>query len=232
MKFLKFIKNIILVCLLVVIMICGTVVYKGYKMYSDAIAEKSVQEMVSEIQEKESYTTIDELPEIYIQAVLSVEDRRFYSHSGIDIISIARAIKNDIAAGEFVEGGSTITQQLAKNVYFTQAKKIERKIAEVFMAFQIEKECDKDKILELYLNTSYFGEGCYTVYDASRRYFDKDPIEMTIEESTMLAGIPNAPSVYAPTVNPDLAKQRQRQVLDKMMEYGIITLEEAEEIMN
>ena len=232
MKFLKFIKNIILVCLLVVIMICGTVVYKGYKMYSDAIAEKSVQEMVSEIQEKESYTTIDELPEIYIQAVLSVEDRRFYSHSGIDIISIARAIKNDIAAGEFVEGGSTITQQLAKNVYFTQAKKIERKIAEVFMAFQIEKECDKDKILELYLNTSYFGEGCYTVYDASRRYFDKDTIEMTIEESTMLAGIPNAPSVYAPTVNPDLAKQRQRQVLDKMMEYGIITLEEAEEIMN
>ncbi len=232
MKFLKFIKNIILVCLLVVIMVCGTVIYKGYKMYSDAIVEKSIQEMVSEIQEKESYTTIEELPEIYIQAVLAVEDRRFYSHSGIDIISIARAVKNDIAAGEFVEGGSTITQQLAKNVYFTQAKKIERKIAEVFMAFQIEKECDKDKILELYLNTSYFGEGCYTVYDASRRYFDKDPIEMTIEESTMLAGIPNAPSVYAPTVNPDLAKQRQRQVLDKMMEYGIITLEEAEEIMN
>lgn len=232
MKFLKFIKNIILVCILIVIMVCGTVVYKGYKMYSNAISEKSVQEMVSEIQEKESYTTIEELPEIYIQAVLAVEDRRFYSHSGIDIISIARAIKNDIVAGEFVEGGSTITQQLAKNVYFTQAKKLERKIAEVFMAFQIEKECDKDKILELYLNTSYFGEGCYTVYDASKRYFDKEPNEMTVEESTMLAGIPNAPSVYAPTVNPDLAKQRQRQVLDKMVEYGIITIEEAKEIMN
>ncbi|MBQ6860106.1 MAG: transglycosylase domain-containing protein [Clostridia bacterium] len=232
MKFLKFIKNIILVCILIVIMVCGTVVYKGYKMYSNAISEKSVQEMVLEIQEKESYTTIEELPEIYIQAVLAVEDRRFYSHSGIDIISIARAIKNDIVAGEFVEGGSTITQQLAKNVYFTQAKKLERKIAEVFMAFQIEKECDKDKILELYLNTSYFGEGCYTVYDASKRYFDKEPNEMTVEESTMLAGIPNAPSVYAPTVNPDLAKQRQRQVLDKMVEYGIITIEEAKEIMN
>lgn len=232
MKFLKFIKNIILVCILIVIMVCGTVIYKGYKMYSNAISEKSIQEMVSEIQEKESYTTIEELPEIYIQAVLAVEDRRFYSHSGIDIISIARAIKNDIVAGEFVEGGSTITQQLAKNVYFTQAKKLERKIAEVFMAFQIEKECDKDKILELYLNTSYFGEGCYTVYDASKRYFDKEPNEMTVEESTMLAGIPNAPSVYAPTVNPDLAKQRQRQVLDKMVEYGIITIEEAREIMN
>ena len=200
-------------------------------MYNDAIAEKSVQEMVSEIQEKESYTTIDELPEMYIEAVLAVEDRRFYSHAGIDIISIARAIKNDIAAGEFVEGGSTITQQLAKNVYFTQAKKLERKIAEVFMAFEIEKECSKDLILELYLNTSYFGEGCYTVYDASKRYFDKEPIDMTIEESTLLAGIPNAPSVYAPTVNPDLAKQRQRQVLDKMIEYGIITIDEAEEIL-
>ncbi|MBR3888857.1 MAG: transglycosylase domain-containing protein [Clostridia bacterium] len=232
MKFLKFIKNIFLICLLFAIITCGLMLYKGYTVYEVALEEKSIQEMISQVKEKESYTKISELPEYYKKAVLSVEDRRFYSHNGIDIISIARALKNDIQAGSFVEGGSTITQQLAKNTYFTQEKKLERKIAEMFMAFKIESECEKDEILELYLNTSYFGEGCYTVYDASKRYFNKEPIDMNLDEATMLAGIPNAPSVYAPTVNPELAKQRQRQVLDKMLEYGEITLEQAQEIMN
>lgn len=232
MKLLNFVKGILLICIVFVLVTCGLVVYKGYTIYETALTEKSVQEMISQVQEKESYTKISEMPEYYKKAVITVEDRRFYSHGGIDIISIARAIKRDIQEGSFVEGGSTITQQLAKNTYFTQEKKIERKIAEMFMAFKIESECTKDEILELYLNTSYFGEGCYTVYDASMTYFDKEPIDMSLDEATMLAGIPNAPSVYAPTVNPDLAKQRQRQVLDKMLEYGEITLEQANEIMN
>ncbi len=232
MKLLNFIKGILLICIVFIVVTCGLVVYKGYTIYETALAEKSVQEMISQIKEKESYTEISEMPAYYKKAVITVEDRRFYSHGGIDIISIARAIKRDIQEGSFVEGGSTITQQLAKNTYFTQEKKIERKIAEMFMAFKIESECTKDEILELYLNTSYFGEGCYTVYDASMTYFDKEPIDMNLDEATMLAGIPNAPSVYAPTVNPDLAKQRQRQVLDKMLEYGEITLEQANEIMN
>ena len=232
MKFLKFIKNIFFICLLFARITCGLMLYKGYTVYEVALEEKSIQEMISQVKEKESYTKISELPEYYKKAVLSVEDRRFYSHNGIDIISIVRALKNDIQAGSFVEGGSTITQQLAKNTYFTQEKKLERKIAEMFMAFKIESECEKDEILELYLNTSYFGEGCYTVYDASKRYFNKEPIDMNLDEATMLAGIPHAPSVYAPTVNPELAKQRQRQVLDKMLEYGEITLEQAQEIMN
>ena len=112
---------------------------------------------------------------MYINAVISVEDHRFYKHPGIDIISIGRAVINDIKAMSFVEGGSTITQQLAKNIYFTQEKKIERKIAEVFMAFDIEKKYDKNEILELYVNTSYFGDGYYTVKEASRGYFAKEP---------------------------------------------------------
>ena len=169
---------------------------------------------------------------MYINAVISVEDRRFFSHPGIDIIAIGRAVINDIKAMSFVEGGSTITQQLAKNIYFTQEKKITRKIAEVFMAFEIEKNYDKDEILELYLNTSYFGDGYYTVKEASRGYFGKEPEDMTDYECIMLAGIPNAPSVYAPTKNPDLAKQRQRQVAEKMIENGYLTEEEAEEILN
>lgn len=199
-------------------------------MYTDALNEVSIENMVATIKEKDNYTTIKEMPKIYLDAVVAVEDHRFYKHGGIDFLSITRAVINDIKAKRFVEGGSTITQQLAKNVYFTQEKKITRKIAEVFMAIEIESNLEKDEILELYLNTSYFGEGCYTVSEASRVYFNKEPINMNDNESTMLAGIPNAPSVYAPTKNYTLAKQRQRQVLDKMVEYGNITYERAIEI--
>ena len=184
------------------------------------------------IKEKENYTQIDELPENYINAVLAVEDHRFYKHGAIDIISISRAILKDIQEMSFAEGGSTITQQLAKNIYFTQEKKITRKVAEVFMAIEIEKNYpNKDDILELYLNTSYFGDGYYTVKEASIGYFGKEPAEMTDYESIMLAGIPNAPSVYAPTKNLELAKQRQKQVADAMVKYGYITQEEIDKIL-
>ena len=139
---------------------------------------------------------------------------------------------NDIKAMSFVEGGSTITQQLCKNIYFTQEKKLERKVAEVFMAFEVEKECEKDEILELYINTSYFGNGYDTVKEASLGYFNKLPSELTDGECIMLAGIPNAPSVYAPNVNMDLAKQRQKQVITKMIECGYLTQEEADKIIS
>ena len=151
--------------------------------------------------------------------------------SKVDIIAIGRAFVNDIKAMKFVEGGSTITQQLAKNIYFTQEKKITRKIAEVFMAFEIEKEYDKDQILELYLNTSYFGDGYYNVREASLGYFGKEPNQMTEYEAIMLAGIPNAPSVYSLTKNPELAKQRQKQVINKMIEYKYLTQSEADKIL-
>ena len=121
------------------------------------------------------------------------------------MIAIGRATINDIKELDFVEGGSTITQQLAKNIYFTQEKQITRKIAEVFMAFDIEKNYEKDEILELYLNTSYYGDGYYTIKEACKGYFNKELNEMTDYECILLAGIPNAPSIYAPTKNPELA---------------------------
>ena len=201
-------------------------------MYKEAINEVPLQEKIEEIKSKENYTELSELPQMYINAVIAVEDRRFYLHNGIDLISIGRAVINDIKAMSFVEGGSTITQQLCKNVYFTQDKKIERKIAEVFMAFEFEKECEKDEILELYINTSYFGNGYDTVKEASIGYFNKLPSELTDSECIMLAGIPNAPSVYAPNVNPDLAKQRQKQVINKMIECGYLTQEQADKIIS
>ena len=132
---------------------------------------------------------------------------------------------------ELREGGSTITQQLAKNIYFTQEKSALRKIAEMFMSSEIEKNCDKNTILELYLNTSYFGDGYYCVKDATEGYYGKEPLEMNRNEASMLAGIPNAPSAYCPTKHLDLAKKRQEHVLDKMVKYKFITEQDKTEIL-
>ncbi len=226
--FLKIIFVIVLVSLSIGLLVIGN----GYNMYKEAIQNEPLEQKVEEIKQKINYTQINEVPKIYQNAVIAVEDHRFYSHNGIDIIAIGRAFVNDIKAMSFVEGGSTITQQLAKNIYFTQEKKITRKIAEMFMAFEIEKNYSKEEILELYLNTSYFGDGYYTVKEASLGYFGKEPNKMTDSESIMLAGIPNAPSVYSPTKNPELAKERQKQVVEKMVKYGYLEESEAIEILN
>ncbi len=227
----KIIKLIVFLIIIITLSASIPFVVKGYKMYTVALNEVSIEEKKNEIQSKESYTSLSELPQIYKDAVLAVEDHRYYKHGAIDIISIGRAIITDIKAKEYVEGGSTITQQLAKNLYFTQKKEIERKIAEIFMAYEMERTLDKDTILELYLNSSYFGNGYYTVKQASRGYFKKEPKEMTSYEATLLAGIPNAPSVYAPNKNLNLAKQRQKQVINKMVKYKYLTQEEANKIL-
>ena len=226
-KFLKILMILLLIGLSIALLIIGN----GYTMYKEAIEKEPLEEKVAEIRSKESYTEFSELPQMYVNAVISVEDKRFFKHGGIDIIAIGRATINDIKAMSYVEGGSTITQQLAKNMYFTQEKIMERKIAEVFMAWEIEANYSKEDIFELYVNSIYFGDGYYTVKEACEGYFNKEVSEMTDYECIMLAGIPNAPSVYAPTVNPELAKQRQRQVMDKMIENGYLTEEEANEIL-
>lgn len=206
------------------------IVGKGYGMYRKALAETSLNDKVASIREKESYTEFEELPEVYVNAVISVEDHRFYHHPGIDVIAIGRAVVNDLRAGRFVEGGSTITQQLAKNLYFSQEKEMTRKVAEVFMAMDLERNYSKDEIFELYVNSIYFGDGYYTAEEASQGYFGKEPAAMTEYESTLLAGIPNAPSKYAPTRNPVLAEKRQMQVLRRMEDCGYFSKEEAETV--
>lgn len=226
----KFIKKIILLLIIAISLILGIVIGQGYELYKSAIEKTPISEVVNNIRNKEDFVSIDELPKDYINAVIAVEDRRFYSHNGIDLISITRAIITDIKEMSFVEGGSTITQQVAKNNLFTQEKKATRKIAEIFAAFDLEEYCTKDEIFELYVNTSYFGDGYYCVKDAANGYFDKDPKDMNLYESTLLAGIPNAPSVYAPTKNPELAKQRQAQVIEKMISNGYMTEEQAQSI--
>ena len=227
----KVVKKIILIIILVVIFAGTILTFKGYTIYKEALDKMSVVDKVTQIKSDENYTELKDLPEFYLNAVIAVEDRRFYEHGAIDPIAIARSFFVNIKSMELKEGGSTITQQLAKNVYFTQEKSALRKIAEIFMAFEIEKNCDKDTILELYLNTSYFGDGYYCVSEASRGYFDKEPIDMTRNEASMLAGIPNAPSAYCPTKHLNLAQQRQIQVLDKMVKYQFITEDEKQDVL-
>ena len=229
----KFLKWLFLSTVMIIILIGSVFTYQGYNLYKDAINETSIEEKIEEIKsEVDDYVAYGELPQDYINAVIAVEDRRFFEHNGVDIISIGRAIAQDIKERELVEGGSTITQQLAKNTYFTQRKEFTRKIAEIFTAFEYENVCTKEQILELYVNTIYYGDGYYCISDAANGYFDKEVGDLDLYEMTLLAGIPNAPSVYAPTKNPELARQRQAQVLSKMVKYKYLSKEKADEILN
>ncbi len=222
----KRIKRVIIGVLLAAVIIALAVglsaVIKGYAKYKAAIGELPLSEAVAAVREKEKFTPYDEVPQDFWNAVVAVEDRRFYSHNGFDIIGVARAFVTNVTSGELKEGGSTITQQLAKNLYFQLDSTIERKVAEVFMAREIEKNYSKNEILELYANAIYYGSGYYSIAEASEGYFGKAPIEMTFDECTLLAGIPNAPSVYSLNVNPDLARQRQEKVIECMAEMGLI----------
>ena len=215
-------KKLFMLAFLVILTWVGLTFYSGWQMYEDALAACPLEEKAAQISAQENFTTTDQLPEIYLDAVLAVEDRIFYEHHGFNLRSTGRAFIRNFQEKDLVEGGSTITQQLAKIWYFDLDKKFDRKVAELLMAFNIEEHYTKKEILEFYLNSIYFGSGYYNVYDASMGYFGKVPAEMNDYEATLLAGIPNAPSVYSPDVNPDLAEQRRQQVIQCMEQYGYI----------
>lgn len=182
--------------------------------------------------QKRFYVEINKIPQKLIHAFVSAEDRNFFEHSGIDIGAIIRAMIRNIKAGRIVQGGSTITQQLAKNLFLTRERTLRRKFKEALLAIKIERTFDKRKILELYLNQIYLGNGAYGVEAASRVYFGKEVKDLTLEESALLAGLPKAPSRFNPFVNPDLAKVRRNYVLKRMLEEGYITKEEYENAVN
>ncbi len=227
----KVIKKVIILVVLTILSIGLLIIGNGYDMYKNALEEMPLDQKIANIKEKENYIELENVPKMYIDAVICVEDHRFYKHNGIDIIAIGRAFVNDVKALRLVEGGSTITQQLSKNIYFTQDKNFTRKIAEVFMAFKIEKNYEKKEILELYINTLYFGDGYNNLEEACEGYFNKSLDKISDGEAILLAGIPNAPSVYVPTKNPELAQKRQTQIIYKMIKYKYITKDKAEELL-
>ena len=219
----KFIIRSLIIIILAIACISALLITSGFSMYKEAISEVSIETKINEIRSQENYTNINDMPEMYKNGVVAVEDHRFYNHKGVDYIGVVRAICRNILSKELVEGGSTITQQLAKNTYFSMNKQIVRKIAEIFVAKDFENKLSKDEILELYANNSYFGDGYYNLRDAAKGYFGKEPKDLNDYEATLLAGVPNAPSVYSPTVNFDLCTQRQKKVLNDMVKYGYIS---------
>lgn len=190
---------------------------------------RSIKSAVNErIAERAHYVPLEDIPRSLRQAIVAVEDTRFYSHKGFDPEGIARATVVNVEAGRIEEGGSTITQQLVKNLFLTQDQSFTRKIEEFLLAINMERNFSKDEILELYLNTIYFGSNFYGIYEAAEGYFGKEPWELTLAESTMLAGLPQAPSLYSPYVDFMAAKNRQLVVIQAMVRANVLSEREAE----
>src|SRR5687768_84455 len=189
----------------------------GTKLYDDN------DEILTELHvERRIFVPLAHIPQTLRDAVLATEDRRFYYHWGIDPIGIARATYSNYKSGRIVEGGSTITQQLTKVLFLTPDKSLERKIKEAVLALELERRYSKDRILEMYLNQVYFGNGAYGVEAAARTYFGKSVSEVTVREAALLAGLPRAPSAYSPFEHAEIAKRRREVVLRRMVEYGVL----------
>ncbi len=227
----KLLRRLIIVFIILLLCISGYFAAMGYAIYRVKVNQFTIEERIEAIRSRDNFTKLSEIPEIYKKAVVAVEDSRFYEHKGVDFLSLMRAVFTNVKNKEISQGGSTITQQFAKNLLFSHEQSIPRKIAEFFATRYIEEHYSKDEILELYINIIYYGDGYYNIYDASRGYFEVEPINMTDYQATMLAGIPNAPSVYAPTKNLELAKKRQDKVLERMVETKAITEEQKNEIL-
>lgn len=197
---------------------------KDYEYKRPTIIYDRNGKTVAELGEERRYPLhIDEIPEMLQNAVIAVEDARFYDHGGVDIMGILRAFITNVKAGRVVEGGSTLTQQLVKIIYLTPEKKLKRKVKEAILAYRIDKALSKKKILEMYLNQVYFGRGAYGVEAAAINYYGKHVNELTVTEAAMIAGVPKAPGIYAPHLNPDKAVKRRNHVLFRMYETGYIS---------
>ncbi len=180
--------------------------------------------------EKRYWVKIDRIPEFLQQAVVAVEDARFYEHSGIDLRGIARALVKDVVKGKLVEGGSTITQQLVKNKFLSGEKTIDRKLKEGRMAMELEQKYSKKQILEMYFNEIYYGNGAWGIAQAARLYFDKAPEDLTDAECSLLAGVPKNPGRYNPLGKAANVTARRDVVLKRMVDLKMITPRERQRL--
>jgi penicillin-binding protein 1A len=190
---------------------------QGTKVYDET------DELITEFHvERRIFVPLAQIPGPLREAVIATEDARFYSHFGVDPMGIARAIYQNFRRGRIVEGGSTITQQLAKVLFLTPDRSLERKLKEAILALELERRYTKDRILEMYLNHIYFGHGAFGVEAASRTFFGKPVIALTVGEAALLAGLPKAPSTYSPFEHPEAAVRRRSIVLGRMVEVGTL----------
>jgi penicillin-binding protein 1A len=199
---------------------------QGTKIYDDN------DEPLTELHvERRIFVPLAQIPQALRDAIIATEDRRFYSHWGVDPIGVARAVVQNYRRGRIVEGGSTITQQLTKVLFLTPDKSLERKLKEAVLALELERRYSKDRILEMYLNQVYFGHGAYGVEAAARTYFGKSVSELNVREAALLAGLPRAPSSYSPFEHGAAAKRRRDLVLRRLVEYGTLKDDEAKRLV-
>ena len=233
-RFLKTMKQLVITVLLLILLALlaagGYFAVEGHRLYQKTVENRPVAAMYGEISGREDFVSFRALPTTYVNAVIATEDERFERHRGVDPLSILRALWTDLRTGSLAEGGSTITQQLAKNQLFTQEKHLARKAAEMFAALEIEKQYNKEEIFEMYVNTIYFGSGYYGIAEAAQGYFGKSPAELTDAEAVMLAGLPNAPSAYSPNSSPELALRRTQVVLRRMVSCHKLTRQQADDL--
>ena len=233
---------VIILCCVLLAFIAGSITFyvifkdlpsiAALKDYRPSIATRVYadnNELVDEFfLEDRKLIKLADVPKIAIQAFVAAEDARFYQHTGFDLLSMVRAFLKNVEAGRIVQGGSTITQQVAKSLYLSSERSYVRKIREAILAYKIDKYLTKDEIMSLYLNHIYLGHGTYGIEAASEGYFGKRAKYLTLPEASLLAGLPKAPSTYSPFLHYDKARQRQAYVLDRMIEDGYITREEKE----
>lgn len=219
----KIIKICIISFLLTLVSVALIFTHNGYELYQDSINVIGIIEKIDQIRNSDDYINLDRISEDFIESIIAVEDHRFYLHEGIDYISVSRAVITNIKAKKFVSGGSTITQQLAKNLYLSSDKKIERKVAEAFIAKDLEAIYEKDEIIEIYVNIIYFGDGFTGIRNATEGYFNCSPDELSKAQSVILAGLPQSPSRYALTENFERAVKRSESVLKALISQNLLS---------
>lgn len=197
--------------------------------FQKAFEAFNMEDTIDPIRESPDYIKLEDIPVNMRHAIIAIEDHDFYQHGPIAVDGIVRAIMVNISEGNVVQGGSTITQQLVKNIFLTNEQSLERKLEEACFSLIIEHYYSKDDILELYLNTTYFGAGAQGIAQASEIYFDKTPQTLTLSETAVLAALPYAPSALNPFENPEGCKKRQILVLSAMQKYGFLSQKQAEE---
>lgn len=212
-------KLIFLMVIFSFISICNISI-SGYFMYQDVVNNIGIEEKILQIKESKDYVDIKDINKDFLNAIVSIEDHRFYEHNGLDFVGITRAIVSNIKEGKIVQGGSTITQQLVKNIYLNEEKSYSRKVAEAFLVNTIENTYSKDEILEIYVNVINYGNGYTGIKEATNGYFNTSPKYLTYNQATILAGIPQYPEGYNLTKYYDRALDRQELVINAINKYN------------
>lgn len=227
----KLIKRLLLSVIILGLIVCGFFVLEGYNRYKDAIREMPLDLAVSNIQNDPNYVPFEEIDEDFVNALVAIEDHRFFERKGIDVVAIGRALVSNLASDEITQGGSTITQQVAKNIYFSNRPSWTRKIAEVFFVWDLEDDYTKEEIFAMYANIIYYGDLHYGIKDASEGYLDKEPSDLTLYEASLLAGFPQSPSRYQLSNGYELINRRQKLILDAMVDNDYISQQQMDDTL-